>query len=114
MVSEKPLSFNGMQQLQCFNVSIIDDSDVEGTETFNISVVHGRALSVSTNQILIDPNTAVLYILDGVSGEFYIVYNTSNDSEAALALFPHLHPAFRRLQYGIAGTKSDTQAWERG
>jgi len=61
---EESLSFNGTQQLQCFNIFIINDSDVEGTETFNISVVHDHALGLSTGQILIDPNTAVFTILD--------------------------------------------------
>jgi len=60
------------QQLQCFNIFIMNDSDVEGTETFNISVVHDHALGLSTGQILIDPNTAVITILDDDNGEFTV------------------------------------------
>ena len=71
-VMEESLSFNGTQQLQCFNIFIMNDSDVEGTETFNISVVHDHALSFSTGQILIDPNTAVFTILDNDNGEFTV------------------------------------------
>ena len=69
---EESLSFNGTQQRQCFNIFIMNDSDVEGTETFNISVVHDHALSFSTGQILIDPNTAVFTILDNDNGEFTV------------------------------------------
>lgn len=108
-VMEESLSFNGTQQLQCFNIFITNDSDVEGTETFNISVVHDHALSFSTGQILIDPNTAVFTILDDDNGEFTVcaayLLNWCNYSEFAIVYqlptsirFSQIHLQLQLLQ----------------
>jgi hypothetical protein len=60
------LTFGSGVSRLCINVSVIEDSEVEGTEVFEVS------LGTEDDAVLIQPNTTLVVILDD-DGELIII-----------------------------------------
>lgn len=52
------LTFSPGDERQCVEVNATEDDDTEGTEQFNITIT-------STDDVNLDPDTAIINILDG-------------------------------------------------
>jgi len=59
-------TFSTQQPRQCFNVTIVDDTDVELTENFfaNLTLIPDSVTTIEPSRITVDPAQATVNIID--------------------------------------------------